>query len=310
MSHGHHSPRSKSDAYRIELSEASVTRSMSPDQGWRPAQLRALTLALAVAPWAPWAPALAHDIWLTSIEQPQPMAAELQIGLLIGDQAKPAEALAFNPARVERMWLTTAQGAQEIAVTGPQVTLAAADYGTGSRTLAYIGKPAASVLSADKFDDYLREERLDSILQQRQRDADVATAADNSLMVSERYSRSLKLLLSDAEHALIDCPVGLPLELSLVAADDAEIVVKVTFRGQPLAGAWVDRSAADGSTLAEGLTDDDGRVALARGGGDWVVKTTHMVADDESSADWRSWWATTAFRLTSAGVEPCADSSR
>lgn len=278
-------------------------------------RLPKLSVWLLVIVVAHSAPVHAHDIWLAMVKQAEhAVDTDLQIGLLIGEKDLPTEVLAFNPARVERLWLTTPLGVQEIAVTGPQVTLPAADHGNGTRTVAYIGKPAPSVLPAARFDDYLREEHLQSILLQRQPTADLATATDGSSLVSERFSRSLKLLLTDEGQALIDCPVGLPLELLVIDADDSEVVVKATFRGQPLAGVWVDRGAADGSVLAEGATDANGRVVLVRddGGndGDWVVRATHMLADNESNAEWRSWWATTAFRLTAAGISACADPAR
>ncbi len=289
-----------------------ASRSVHPYLPSRLPQLRSLLLVIAMVQFAP---AQAHDIWLATVEQAKPSDDNLQIALLIGEKGLPAEALPFNPARVERLWLTTTLGVREIAVTGPQITLPAAEDGNGTRTVAYIGKPAPSVLPSAKFDDYLREEHLQSILMQRQKTSDPATATDNSAMVSERFSRSLKLLLTDEGQALIDCPVGLPLELSVIAADNAGVIVKATFRSQPLAGVWVDRGAADGSVLAEGVTDADGRVMLEGNDGandgpndnHWLVRATHMLADDESNADWRSWWATTAFRLTAAGVSPCAD---
>jgi len=278
-------------------------------------RLPQLSLLVLVIAMVQFAPAQAHNIWLATVEQAEPTDDNLKIALLIGEKGLPAEALPFNPARVERLWLTTTLGVREIALTGPQITLPAAEDGNGTRTVAYIGKPAPSVLTAAKFDAYLREEHLQSILMQRQKTPDPATATDNSSLVSERFSRSLKLLLTDEGQSLIDCPVGLPLELSVIAADDTGVVVKATFRSQPLAGVWVDRGAADGSVLAEGVTDADGHVVLEGNDGanarpydnHWVVRATHMLADDESNADWRSWWATTAFRLTAAGVSPCAD---
>lgn len=300
--HDQHLPLKKSAAHRMNPPPAASRCSTRRTAPQRAARVGGMVLAMAVIQLAP---AHAHDVWLAKVEQSASIEADVRIGLFIGDHAG-AEAMLFSPSGIERMWLTTSHGVHELAATGSQVTLPAANYGNGSRTVAYVSKPSASVLPAAKFDAYLREEHLQSILLERQSMAKPAASGDDSSMVSERFSRSLKLVLTDAEQALTDCPVGLPLELSIVAADDANVVVQATFRGQPLAGAWVDRGGADGSILAEGVTDDNGRIALLRSDGDWVVRATHMLAADEAGTDWRSWWATTTFHLSAAGVSACA----
>jgi len=169
---------------------------------------------LSVAGIRQCAPAPAHDVWLAPVGAPSLTSDGVRVGLWSGEHDRP-EAMGLHPARIERLWLTEKAGVREVTLAQAQASVELGRRGSESRTLAYISMPASSILPAIKFDDYLREAHLHSILLQRQ---------------------------------------------SVVSTNV---------------------SATD-----EGFADADGRVALARGDGEWIRRTTHMQAAEETGRDW------------------------
>jgi len=112
---------------------------------------------------------------------------------------------------------------------------------------------------------------------------------------SEIYSRAAKTLLAAGKEPVRDQALGLRLEL--VRTGDA---FQVLFEGKPLADALVialRRGAADKPLRVR--SDRNGRAAFpAFAGGEWLVKTVHMVpAPQSAGADWESIWASETFRV-------------
>ena len=247
----------------------------------------------------------AHDVWLRAEPLRVPPDQIVKVGLTIGERGE-IEALWFDPQRVERLWVTSPTGSRDVELVAPKQAIDLGIEGTGRWSVAYVSKPALSELASSKFDDYLREEHLSQVLEQH-RKAKSSDGTDEKL-VREHYSRSLKTLIGVGDSALIDCPLGLPLELSLVRADPTHLMVRASFKGQPLAGLWVDRGDARAESVEGHVTDAQGLVAFKRSPGEWVLRATHMQKSAEPNVDWRSWWATTTFLWSDAGVGVCIDS--
>jgi len=178
--------------------------------------------------------ALAHDIWLSAQAADHSRDSDVMLSLLIAETTG-VESMGFDPARIERLWEASANGERPLTIASaqPKVRIGAS---SGPRAIGYVSKPSISALAGPAFDDYLREEHLQAILRERQAERQSAVPIDEKQLVTESYSRSLKLLLGDSEQALTDCPLGLPLELTVVAADGHHLTVRASFEGKPLAG--------------------------------------------------------------------------
>lgn len=252
----------------------------------------------------PIAPCAAHDVWLSS--QPampapgEPVVLQLMLG---GDGA--LESMPFDPARIERFWKASAEGVSPIALSAVVAAARLETAPSGTTSIGYVSTPALSELPPDDFAAYLREEHLDRALARWPRAG--AERSAPSPAVREHFSRSLKALVGSGEAALVDCPLGLPLELSLQRGSAAELVVRATFEGERTPGLWVELADAQGTLLAAKATDASGEARFARPPGSAVLRATHILPATGGDVAWRSWWASTAFTATAAGVAACHD---
>ena len=254
-------------------------------------------------------PTQAHDKWL-EVEPFQSAApSPAKVYLLTGEALQQAELLPLRrAASVRRFQLVSSAGSrdlrsqlredqQPIAITQPD------GLRPGTSVLALDTAPVDILLTAEKFQRYLFEERLIDILALR------ATRGQEEAPGRERYSRSLKALVQVGER-LDDValrPVGQDLEIvpllhpySLPPGRPLE--VRVLFRGKPLAGRAVTFANRYRSNVTTRIvrTGADGRVsAPLERAGDWLVALVHMEPSTEPEADWRSYWSSLTFALPS-----------
>lgn len=257
----------------------------------------------------------AHDLWLEPSSfrpaQGEPVAVRVRVGEHFQGDPVPR-----NSARIERfaaivpgqsvpgdreleLPLKGAEGADPAG----QATLPV----PGTWILVYDTNHAAAELAAEKFEPYLREEGLESIIALR------AERGQSKAPSREIYSRCAKSLVvvgteSGGSAQGHDRVLGLPLELVPEASPAAlpaggELPVLLLYRGEPLAGALVVAMRKDQPTQkVSARTGKDGRVRLRLDRpGDWLVKAVHMVpAPQESGADWESFWASLTFHMDGA----------
>ena len=258
--------------------------------------LAVAALALGAAP-----PLFAHDLWIepTSFSpgRGQLVGVQLRVGMNLAGDPVPRIAALVNQFVVAR---ATDRGpvfgreggdpAGFLRVVTP-----------GLQVVGYYSNPSRIELPAEKFNAYLKEEGLDSVLALRVLRKQTANGA------RELYSRCAKSLLlsGPASEAERDRPLGFPLELvaernpyALAAGED--LPVRLTYQNLPLAGALVVAiNSMDPTESLSARSDRDGRVRFRLGaGGMWLVKAVHMVpAPAGSDADWRSYWASLTFRI-------------
>jgi hypothetical protein len=164
----------------------------------------------------------------------------------------------------------------------------------------YRSRPSPVTLQAEKFNQYLKEEGLDHVVEMRTR------RNETQAPVRELFSRYAKsLILSNPIGSETDRPIGFTLELvaersPFTRAARAELPVRLTYLGRPVARAQVvaiSRVNPTGRLTAR--TDQGGRVRLRLpNDGAWLIKAVHMVpAEKDSGADWVSYWASLTFQV-------------
>ncbi|NOT58551.1 MAG: DUF4198 domain-containing protein [Deltaproteobacteria bacterium] len=266
------------------------------------ARLLLLRVSLTVAVIAFSSPLLcAHDMWIEpttfSPAPGQMIGVRLRVGQdLLGDPL-PRDAARINQFVVE-------DGAGRKPVVGRHGTDPAGFLrvtAPGLFVIGYHSHPSAVELTADKFNQYLKEEGLDAVAALR---AQRKQTGDNT---RERFSRCAKSLLlsgppSDTQG---DRSLGFPLELvaernPYTLRADEDLPVRLTYENGPLANALiVAMNRRNPTEKLTARTDNTGRARfrLPREGL-WLMKAVHTIpAATGSDAEWESFWASLTFDL-------------
>jgi len=254
--------------------------------------------------------ACAHDYWLEpSSFSPRP-ADLVAIRMFVGQHLE-GESVPRNNGRIVRF-----DAVSETGVT-PVVALDGADPAgllrpsrSGGIVVAYRSDRASLELPPDKFEEYLKQEGLEGVSEQR------ARAGESGRPEREVYSRCAKALLAVAGSggALLTKPVGLTLELvpesdPYALAPGQALGFRLLYEGKPLPDALVFAlDDASASAPMHARTDRNGRVrfTLPRAGR-WLVKAVHMIrapGEVRTDADWESFWASVTFSLGSGHPSP------
>lgn len=241
----------------------------------------------------------AHDMWIEpttfSPESGQLVGVRLRVGQdLLGDPL-PRDASLLNQFIFE----DTAGRKPIVGQDGGDPAGFLRVAAPGLLVLGYQSNPSTVELTADKFNQYLKEEGLDAVAALRVRRNETGASAHD---LFSRCAKSLVLTGSPSE-AQSDRPLGFTLELvaernPYALRADEDLPVRLTYLDHPLADALV--VAMNRRNPAEKLTartDNEGRVRFKlHPGGMWLIKAVHMVpAASGSHATWASFWASLTF---------------
>ena len=276
---------------------------------WQPSSssmFRRLPL-LVVAIVSSRASLVAHDMWIDpttfSPESGQILAVRLRVGQdLLGDPL-PRDSRLINQFVVE-----DAEGRKPVvgrdgADPAGFVRVAA----PGLLVIGYHSNPSTVELTAEKFNQYLKEEGLDAVAALRARRNETGANAH------EMFSRCAKSLVlsGSASEAQRDRLLGFTLELvaernPYALRPGQDLPVRLTYENRPLAGALVvAMNRLNPAEKVAARTYNDGRVRFRlRPGGMWLVKAVHMVpAVAGTNAEWASFWASLTFELRAANAQ-------
>jgi len=247
------------------------------------------------------APLFAHDMWIEPATFFPESGQIIGVGLRVGENLV-GDPIPRDPALINQFVVEDATGRKPVVGrdgADPAGFFRAAM--AGLLIIGYRSNPSAVELEADKFNQYLKEEGLDSVAALR------ASRNENGARARELFSRCAKSLVlsGSASEPQGDRRLGFALELvaernpyALRAGED--LPVRLTFENRPLAGALV--VAMNRLNPSEKLTarsDNDGRVRFRlKQSGMWLVKAVHMVpAPAGAKAEWASYWASLTFAL-------------
>jgi len=260
-------------------------------------QMRALAFAGALG----LMPLSAHDMWIEpatfSPQTGQIVAVKLRVGQdLLGDP------LPRDPALVNQFIFEDGAGRKPVIGrdgADPAGFLRVA--APGLLIVGYSSNPSSVELTAEKFNQYLKEEGLDAIAMLRARRNETGAKAH------EMFSRCAKSLVfsGPANQAQSDRRLGFTLELvaernPYLIRSGEDLPVRLTYENRPLPGSLViAMNRLNPSEKLSARTDHDGRVHFRlRADGMWLIKAVHMLpAPTGVSADWRSYWASLTFEL-------------
>ena len=244
---------------------------------------------------------LAHDLWIEPTTFSPALGERVGVRLRVGEDLR-GDPLPRNSSRINQFFVEDAAGrtpvigrhganpAGSLRVTTP-----------GMLVIGYSSHPSTVELTADKFNQYLKEEGLDAVVALR------AQRNETDAKTRELFSRCGKsLLLSGSPTATQgDRPLGLTLELvaernPYALGPDEELPVRLTYKNQPLTNALViAMNQRNPSDKQKARTDNTGRVRFRLpSDGLWLIKAVHTIpAPADANAEWESFWASLTFAL-------------
>ncbi|MCC6320088.1 MAG: DUF4198 domain-containing protein [Phycisphaerales bacterium] len=272
-----------------------------------------MVLVLALA-----APAWAHDFWIRPSSYAPTAATLVSLDLRIGDDY-PGEVFRRKDSMIERFVAISPDGTEApvVGLDGRAPAGALRIESPGSHIVVYRGKHATVQLESAKFEDYLREEGLEKIIEARKK------AGESDKPGLEMYSRCAKSIIfargSESDAAPVttgfDRVVGLRLELVPItdpaAAKPAEeFQARLLLDGKPCSGVLVGANCVeDARARVRGRTGENGEVKLKLSrAGTWVLNAVEMLpaptdtAANPTGCKWESLWASLSFEV----VEPPA----
>ncbi len=182
----------------------------------------------------------AHDFWLEPSTFAPGVDEPVRIHLRIGERFA-GESLARNGSLIEKFVIVGPSGERPVpGRDGMDPAGLVRLDAPGIWFVGYRSRPSAVELTPEKFEQYLREEGLEHIIQER------VARKETLLPVRERFSRSVKSLLrygGDQAVQGYDRALGMTLEFVLDAdparASGGRLPVRLLRDGRPLPGALV-----------------------------------------------------------------------
>jgi uncharacterized GH25 family protein len=249
------------------------------------------------------APLFAHDMWIEPTTFSPPSGEIVGVRLLVG-QGMLGDPLPRTTSLINQFVVDDASGRKPLVGRdggNPAGYLRVAN--PGMLVVGYFSNPSTVDETAEKFNQYLKEEGLDSIAALR------ASRNQTNTPVHEMFSRCAKsLVLSGApNNGDGDRHLGFTLELfaeknPYTLRAGVDLPVRLTYENRPLAGTLVvAMNRLHPSEKVSARTGADGRVRLRlKPGGMWLIKAVHMLpAAAGSNADWISYWASLTFESSS-----------
>jgi len=255
--------------------------------------MKKLTLALAIL-FA--STASAHEFWLEPLHFHRAGKVLIQVG-----ENFAGEAWKGSGKRAVRIRDTHGSQVTPMRLSGPaQVKIPGGQ--PGAHLLSFSNSNSFIRLQAEKFNDYLSDDGLDTALQLRKE------RGQEQRQGREFYQRCVKTLVQVDPVADGDATfaheVGLPLELIPVENPYAghapgPITFRLLYRHRQLNNALVQVwHRADGRTTQTKLRSDErGEIHFEIWhSGRWMVSSVHMVPlTPGQKADWQSYWASYTF---------------
>jgi uncharacterized GH25 family protein len=253
----------------------------------------------------------AHDFWIEpSTFHPAP-GAMVAVGLRVG-QDFVGDPVPRSSRLIDQF--VVRQGGDDQPIVGLEKIDPAGWFradGQSTAVIVYRSHGTFVELPAMEFEEYLRQEGLERIIDIR------AKRGDRAEPGREHFYRYAKALLAGERRSVAATqPMGLAYE---IVPDDDPTVGSAAFRGrvlhegEPLAGALVVAILRNDPSVRLAARSD-GRGAFSfvlPRAGVWLIKSVHLVHSSMfSRADWDSLWASLTFELPEPRAPPDVRSSR
>lgn len=252
------------------------------------------------------APVKAHDYWFEADNFFPPINSTVTMHLQLGTRLAIEEERFYQPEKTVSFKLYSSKNTLDLFGASKKGAIPVAKFNVGTSGTYLLGmerNPVESILDAEKFTEYLREENLQNIIAER------AKRGENEKFGYERYTRFIKSLIQvgDKKDDTYKRLLGFKLEIQPLANPYSTktgklLPLKVLFDGKPLENAAVFsyNRAAGKVYVQEYKTDANGdfRVKLDRKGF-WLVRLVKMdrCTQNCGETDWESYWGALSFEM-------------
>ncbi len=245
----------------------------------------------------------AHEFWLQPIKFKYKIDEDASIDFMVGESFT-GEQWDLKKHKVELLEWYTATSKIDLASQVKNVKgfrLVEKLRSEGTHLFAMKSNAAYIELAAEKFNEYLKDDGLDNILNERKKKNQLDKPS------KENYTRFTKLLLQAGEQPddTYKKNVGFRIEIipkinpySLKSGDYLECII--LFEGKPLPHALVKIWSRLNNTtfLQNSYTENDGTIKFpisTRGA--WMVSTVKMISGDLPTSQYHSLWSSLVFGI-------------
>lgn len=248
----------------------------------------------------------AHDYWFEADNFFPAENASVTFHLQLGSALKIEEERFYQPEKTLFFKLLSAAKVFDLHDKSEKdaVPVAKTQVGaSGTYLLGMARTPVESVLEADKFDEYLREEGLENIIAER------AKRGESQKFGYERYSRFIKSVVQvgdkrdETYRKLLGFKLEIqPLENPYRKKSGDSLKMRLLFGGKPLGKTVVfaHNRTNDQVFTEKYVTDARGNfnIKLSRQGL-WLVRLVKMERCTQNCGenDWESWWGSLSFQI-------------
>lgn len=250
-----------------------------------------------------WIGGLSHEFWLQPKKFRYAVGEEMKVAFMVGENFE-GEPWDLTKNKIEKLNL---HHLAKVIDLKTQVKPTEKDKlkfkftEIGTHLLSLQSGEAYIELDAKKFNDHLKEDGLDDIVDIRTR--------NNSLDApsKEFYSRYVKLLVQSGDKTddTYKKKIGLRLEImplqnpyNLKSGDYLQCLILFNGKASPHQMVKIWNRIGDTSILQNAYTENDGTIKFPISSkGPWMVSTVKMIASEKPGADWQSFWGSLVFGI-------------
>ena len=245
--------------------------------------------------------AQAHEFWLQPLKYFYSVGEKAIVSFKVGENFI-GEPWDLKRHRIERLELIHGSQTSDLKSTveeGENNILEIELKESGTHLVVMQSNSAYIELEADKFNEYLKEDGLDNVYDERKRTNTLSKPS------KEFYSRYTKLFLQvgDVKDDTYKKVVGQPIEIvpdrNPYALKKGDLIrFRILWQGKPFFGikvrVW---NRFDNRTTIQNIyTEQDGTMEThISNPGAWMVSVLRMVPSAKEGADWESYWGSMVF---------------
>ncbi|MGI9330931.1 MAG: DUF4198 domain-containing protein [Gammaproteobacteria bacterium] len=245
--------------------------------------------------------ALAHDFWIEPQDYRPAINTDVPIVLRVGEDFT-GTSQPLIPAWFSNYAATGPSGVKPVrGMIGDDPAGSFIPDANGNWVVGYRSTRDFVEIEPKKFDTYLNAEGLEWVKERR---AETGEAESNA---REIYSRCAKALIQVGDGTgTFDQALGYTLEL--IPEKDpyrlevgGQLPLQLLYNGEPISDILIIAFTAEAPKVQQQhRTDAEGRVSINLSDtGTWLVKGVHIIElpEEETRADWESFWASLTFQL-------------
>lgn len=245
----------------------------------------------------------AHEFWLQPKKFKYTVGEEIKLDFMVGESFN-GEFWDLKKHKAEKIQLHRISGIRDLAkdiklTQGNNLNIKTDQEGTYLFSLQ--SNSAYIELEGEKFNDYLKEDGLDYILDERTKSGSLTNKS------TEFYTRFAKLLVQTGNKTddTYKKKIGLRYEIipdqnpyALKVGDHLQC--RVLFEGKPAAHALVKVwNKVNTTTFLQNIyTENDGTMRFPlSASGPWMVSSVKMIHSEKEGAEYHSLWASLVFGI-------------